>query len=193
MFHVRSAEGIEPEQTNHVDTVVDCSSVCAQLVTVDAVHVARRVPATPDQVDGPVVQGVRVRPHDGHVNDMHQSAALWLAEHQLPAGHLGYMPADVVLRRPEAAAEAQAVPVGGDGLPWSQRPAARAWVRGTVQAAPSRRRDHWVVDRGQERPAVQHQLPDHAYHGHVSVATGFQHGPRRKRIVTARIRGLYRV
>lgn len=129
---VRSAEGIEPEQADHVDTVFDRRGVCAQLVTVDAVHIACRVPAASDRVDGHAVQGVRVRPHDGHVHHVHQSAALRLAEHQFPAGHLRHMPADVVLRRSEAAAEAQAVPVGGDGLSRAQRPPARARVRGTV-------------------------------------------------------------
>lgn len=99
------------------------------------------------------------------------------------------MPADVVLRRPEAAAQAQAVPVGGHRLPGAQRPAGRRpRVRGAVQAAAPRRRDHRAVDRGQERQAVQHQLPDHAYHGHVPVAARLQHGTRGKRLVARRRR-----
>lgn len=134
-----------------MDTVIDCGGVRTQLVAADAVHVARRVPATSDQINGCTVQGVRIRPHDGHVNDVHQSTALRLAEHQLPAGHLGNMPADVVLWRPETATETQAVPIGGDGLPRSQRPTAWAWIRGAVQETSStRRRDHRAVDRGQK-------------------------------------------
>jgi len=166
-----------------VDTDVDRRSVRAQLAAVDGVHVARRVPAAADQVHGRAVQGVRVLAHDGHVDHVHQPAAVRLAEHQLPAGQIGHMPADVVLRRPEAAAQAQAVPVGGHGLPRAQRQAARrARVRGAVPATPPRRRDHRAVDRGEERPAVQHQLPDHAHHGHVQVATRLQRGTRRKRM-----------
>jgi len=180
---VHSAERAEQEQADDVDTDVDRRSVCAQLVAVDGVHVARRVPAAADQVNGRAIQGVRVLAHDGHVDHVHQPAAVRLAEHQLPAGHIGHMPADVVLRRPEAAAQTQAVPVGGHGLSRAQRQAARRTrVRGAVPAAPPRRRDHRTVDRGEERPAVQHQLLDHPNYGHVQVTTRLQHGSRRKRV-----------
>lgn len=152
-----STQGIEQEQANNVDTFVNRRSVRAQLVATDRVHVARRIPAAPDQVDRHAIQGVRVRPYDRHVDDVHQPAAVRLAQHQLPAGHLGHMPADVVLRRPETAAQTQAVPVCGDGLSRTERPTNRARVRGTGQAAsPARGRDHRTVDGGQERPAVQH-------------------------------------
>lgn len=181
---VRSAEGAEPEQADNVDTVVDRGGVRAQLVAADRVHVARRVPAAPDQVHGHAVQGVRDRAHHGHVDHVHEPAAVRLAEHQLPAGHIGHMPADVVLRRPEAAAPAPPVPVRGHRLPRPERPAAGAGVRGAVPEASPRRGDDRAVDRGEERPAVQHQLPDHAYHGHVPVAAGLQqHGPRGERVV----------
>lgn len=166
-----------------MDTVINRRGVRAQLVAADRVHVARRVPAAPDPVDRHAIQGVRVRPYDRDVDDLHQPVAVRLAQHQLPARHLGHMPADVVLRRPETAAQTQAVPVRGHGLPRPERPADRARVRGAVQAAPfARGRDHRAVDGGEERPAVQHQLPDHAHHDHVPVATRFQHGSRRKRI-----------
>jgi len=85
---------------------------------------------------------------------VYQPAAVRLAEHELPTGHIGHMPADVVLRRPETAAQAQTLPVGGHGLPRSKRQAARARVRGAVSAASSRRRDNRAVDRGEERQEV---------------------------------------
>lgn len=111
VFH--SAQGAEPEQADHVDTVVDRGGVRSQLAAANRVHAAGGVPAAPDPVHGHAVQGVRVRAHDGHVDHVHQPAAVRLAEHQLPARHIGHMPADVVLRRPEATAAAQAVPVRG--------------------------------------------------------------------------------
>jgi len=96
---VRSAEGAEPEQADHVDTVVDRRGICAQLAAADAVHIARRVPAAPDRLFGLPVQGFRDRAHDGHVDHLYQPATVRLAQHQLPAGHIRYMPADVVLLR----------------------------------------------------------------------------------------------
>lgn len=128
---VRSAEGAEPKQADHVDTVVDRSGVRAKLAAADAVHATRRVPAAPDRLDGHAVQGVRGRPHDGHVDDVHQPAAIRLAEHQLPAGHIRHMPTNVVLRRSKTATQAETAPVRGHRLPRPQRPAAGARVRGT--------------------------------------------------------------
>jgi len=94
---VRSAERVEPEQTDHVDTVIDRGGVCDQLATADSVHAARRVQAAFDRLHRRTVQGVRGRPHDGHVDHVHQSTAVRLAQHQLPAGHIRYMSTDVVL------------------------------------------------------------------------------------------------
>lgn len=80
MFHFSfSAERIEPKPAHDVDTVLDRRSVRAQLVTADRVHVNRRVPAAPDQIFRHAVQGVRVRPHDRHVDHVHQSATVRLA------------------------------------------------------------------------------------------------------------------
>jgi len=47
--HVRSAERTEPEQANHVDTVIDRSGICDQLATTNSIHAARRIPAAPDR------------------------------------------------------------------------------------------------------------------------------------------------
>jgi len=142
---VHSAEGAEPEQADHVDTVVNRCGVRAQLAAADAVHVARRVPAASDRLVGRPVQGFRDRSHDGHVDHVHKPAAVRLAQHQLPAGHFRYMPADVVLlRRPETAAQAQAVPVRGHRLPRPQRPAAGLGVRGGRRM----RRRRWWRRRG---------------------------------------------
>lgn len=172
IFFFFSAQRIEPKSADDVDTVFDRRGVRAQLVAAHRVHVARRVPAAHDQVVRHVVQGVRVRPHDRHVDHVHQSAAVRLAKHQLPAGHIRHMPADVVLRRPETAAAAQTAPVCGHGLPRAQRPAPRARLRSAVQAAPPRRRNHRTVGGGQERSAFQYQLLDHVNHGYVPIATG---------------------
>lgn len=217
---VDSSERAEPEQADHVDPVVDRRRVRAQLAAADRVHAARRVPTASDPVDGRVVQGVRVRAHDGHVDHVHQPAAVRLAQHQLPARHIRHMPADVVLlRRPEAAAAAQTLPVRGHGLPRPRRPAgARCRVRGAVPAepspspspppppqptrsgaapapvpasvpAPAGHRDHRRrVRGGAQRPAVQHQLPDHADHGHVPIlAARLQRRPRRTRLGAVRM------
>jgi hypothetical protein len=54
-----------------------------------------------------------VHARDGHVHHVHDPAAVRLAEHQLPAGHIRYMPVDVVLRQPEAATQATVVPIRG--------------------------------------------------------------------------------
>lgn len=96
-----------------MDTVFDRGGVRPQLVAADRFHLGRGVPAAPDPVDGHPVQGVRDRAHDGHVDHVHQPAAVRLAEHQLPARYIRYLPADVVLRRPEAATQTQAAPVSG--------------------------------------------------------------------------------
>jgi len=99
ILRVRSEERAEPEQADNVDTVVDRCGVRAQLAAADVVHAARRVQAATDRLHGRPVQGVRCRPHVGHVDHVHQPAAVRLAEHQFPAGHIRHMPANVVLLR----------------------------------------------------------------------------------------------